>query len=74
MHEEAAQAIRDPVKLCEAQPDRGIFNPNLGRTVRYRPGQDPAAADAIPGRLARRLRRLDRARLDESAYAFTEPA
>jgi hypothetical protein len=35
VHEEAAQAIRDLVKLREAQPDRGIFDPDLGRAVRY---------------------------------------
>jgi hypothetical protein len=35
VHDEAAQAIRDLVKLREAQPDQGIFDPDLGRTVRY---------------------------------------
>ena len=35
MHEEAAQAIRDLVKLREAQPDKGIYDPDLGRPVRY---------------------------------------
>jgi integrase len=35
VHEEAAQAIRDLVKLREAQPDHGIFDPDLGRMVRY---------------------------------------
>lgn len=35
VHEEAAQAIRDLVKLRETQPDHGIFAPDLGRPVRY---------------------------------------
>ncbi len=35
VHEEAAEAIRDLVKLRETQPDQGIFDPDLGRTVRY---------------------------------------
>jgi integrase len=35
VHEEAAQSIRDLIKLREAQPDQGIFDPDLGRTVRY---------------------------------------
>jgi integrase len=35
VHDEAAQSIRDLVKLREAQPDQGIFDPDLGRTVRY---------------------------------------
>jgi integrase len=35
VHEEAAQAIRDLVKLREAQPDKGIYDPDLGRPVRY---------------------------------------
>jgi len=35
VHEEAAQAIRNLVKLREAQPDQGIFDPDLGRPVRY---------------------------------------
>jgi integrase len=35
VHDEAAQAIRDLVKLREAQPDQGIFDPDLGHTVRY---------------------------------------
>jgi len=35
VHEEAAQSIRDLVKIREAQPDQGIFDPDLGRTVRY---------------------------------------
>jgi integrase len=34
VHQEAAQAIRDLVKVREAQPDKGI-DPDLGRTVRY---------------------------------------
>ena len=35
VHEEAAQAIRDLVKQREAQPDKGIYDPDLGRPVRY---------------------------------------
>ena len=35
VHEEAAQAIRGLATLREAQPDQGIFDPDLGRTVRY---------------------------------------
>jgi integrase len=35
VHEEAAQAIRDLVKLREAQPDMGIYDPGPGRPVRY---------------------------------------
>ena len=35
VHEEAAQAIRDLAKLREAQPDKGIYDPDLGRPVRY---------------------------------------
>ena len=35
VHDEAAQAIRDLVKLRETQPDQGTFDPDLGRTVRY---------------------------------------
>jgi integrase len=35
VHEEAVQAIRDLVKLREAQPDKGIYDPDLGRPVRY---------------------------------------
>jgi len=35
VHEEAAQAIRDLVKVRETQPDQGIFDRDLGRTVRY---------------------------------------
>lgn len=35
VHGEAAQAVRDLVKVREAQPDQGIFDPDLGRTVRY---------------------------------------
>lgn len=35
VHEEAAQAIRDLVKLREAQDDKGIYDPDLGRPVRY---------------------------------------
>jgi integrase len=35
VHEEAAQAIRDLVKQREAQQDKGIYDPDLGRPVRY---------------------------------------
>ncbi len=35
VHHEAAHAIRDLVKLRETQPDQGIFDLDLGRTVRY---------------------------------------
>jgi integrase len=35
VHEEAAQAIRDLARLREAQPDKGIYDPDLGRPVRY---------------------------------------
>jgi integrase len=35
VHEEAAHAIRGLVEVREAQPDQGIFDPDLGRTVRY---------------------------------------
>jgi hypothetical protein len=35
VHDEAAQSIRDLVQLRRAQPDQGIFDPDLGRTVRY---------------------------------------
>jgi integrase len=35
VHEEAAQAIGDLVRLREAQPDKGIYDPDLGRPVRY---------------------------------------
>lgn len=35
VHEEAAQAIRDLVKLREAQDDNGVYDPDLGRPVRY---------------------------------------
>jgi len=35
VHDEAAQSIRDLIRIREAQPDQGIFDPDLGRTVRY---------------------------------------
>src|SRR5260370_29530585 len=35
VHEQAAQAIRDLVKVRETQPDQGIFDRDLGRTLRY---------------------------------------
>jgi integrase len=35
LHEEAADAIRELVKLRTQQPDRGILDSDLGRPVRY---------------------------------------
>jgi integrase len=35
VHDEAAEAIRELAKLREGQPDQGIYDPDLGRTVRY---------------------------------------
>ncbi len=35
VHEEAAQAIRELIKIREAQPDKGIYDPDLGQPVRY---------------------------------------
>jgi integrase len=35
VHEEAAQAIRGLVEQREAQQDKGIYDPDLGRPVRY---------------------------------------
>lgn len=35
LHEEAADAIRELVKLRKDQPDRGILDPDLGQPVRY---------------------------------------
>lgn len=35
LHEEAAEAIRELVALRQAQHDRGIHDPDLGRPVRY---------------------------------------
>lgn len=35
LHEEAAEAIHELVKLRTDQPDRGIVDPDLGRPVRY---------------------------------------
>jgi hypothetical protein len=35
LHEEAADAIRDLASVRNAQPDRGIRDPDLGRPVRY---------------------------------------
>jgi integrase len=35
VHEEAAQAIRDLAQVRTAQPDKGIYDRDLGRPVRY---------------------------------------
>jgi site-specific recombinase XerD len=35
VHEEAAQAIRDLITIRETQPDKGIYDPDLGQPVRY---------------------------------------
>jgi len=50
VHEEVAQAIRALVKLREAQPDQGTFDPDLGQTVRYLFLRNGVLANRLPVR------------------------